>query len=231
MQNLLADMCVEAEAHTLTALRLAHAYDQDKKGSASDTESAFFRMGVAVGKYWVTKRLPNFTFEAMEVHGGNGYTEDFPMARIYRSAPLNSIWEGSGNVMCLDILRAAPGALPALMEELSLAKGSDSVLDVYLHDLAAFINSTLKSTVSSGGISPDVQRCARELAERLAVGLQASLMVRFGDPKVHPLYVLTLKMRNNRVAFVIVCACRQQRSMLHRELKSEAVDSPLVLIT
>lgn len=68
MQNLLADMCVEAEAHTLTALRMAKAYDEDKAGRASDDESAFFRMGVAVGKYWVTKRLPNFTFEAMEVH-------------------------------------------------------------------------------------------------------------------------------------------------------------------
>lgn len=67
MQNLLADMCVEAEAHTLTAMRLAKAYDDDKNGRASEAESAFFRMGVAVGKYWVTKRLPNFTFEAMEV--------------------------------------------------------------------------------------------------------------------------------------------------------------------
>ena len=67
MENLLADMCVEAEAHTLTALRLAHAYDNVKSGRASPGESAFFRMGVAVGKYWVTKRLPNFTFEAMEV--------------------------------------------------------------------------------------------------------------------------------------------------------------------
>lgn len=67
MQNLLADMCVEAEAHTLTALRLAHAFDNDKGGRASEDEAAFFRMGVAIGKYWVTKRLPNFTFEAMEV--------------------------------------------------------------------------------------------------------------------------------------------------------------------
>ena len=119
------------------------------------------------------------------MHGGNGYTEDFPMARIYRSAPLNSIWEGSGNVMCLDILRAAPSALPALLEEISLAKGSDSALDAYLSDLNKFIAGTFKHATTSGGISPDVQRAARELAERLAVGMQASLMVRFGDPKVY----------------------------------------------
>lgn len=106
------------------------------------------------------------------------------MARIYRSAPLNSIWEGSGNVMCLDILRAAPSALPALMGELSAARGSDTALDAYLANLSVFINKTFKNTSTTGGISPDVQRVARELAERLAVGMQASLMVRFGDPKV-----------------------------------------------
>lgn len=110
------------------------------------------------------------------------------MARIYRSAPLNSIWEGSGNVMCLDILRAAPGALPALLAEIGQAKGSDAIFDTYFADLSEFIHKTFKGASSSGGISPDVQRSARELAERLAVGLQASLMLRFGDGKVSSHY-------------------------------------------
>ena len=106
------------------------------------------------------------------------------MSRIYRSAPLNSIWEGSGNVMCLDILRAAPSCLPSLLKEINRARGMDSVLDENLVQLAEFIKKNLRSAPSAGGFSPEVQRLGRELAERLAVSMQASIMVRFGDPKV-----------------------------------------------
>ena len=106
------------------------------------------------------------------------------MSRIYRSAPLNSIWEGSGNVMCLDILRAAPGTLPAFLAEIMIAKGCDTTLDGYLENLTIFLDKTLKSSKSSGGISHEIQRAAREIADRLAVGLQASILVRYGDPKV-----------------------------------------------
>lgn len=106
------------------------------------------------------------------------------MARIFRSSPLNAIWEGSGNVMCLDILRAAPSALPALMKEISSCRGQDSAFDAHLGELSSFLRSTLGAASASGGISPDVQRAAREIAERLAVALQASLMIRYGDPKV-----------------------------------------------
>lgn len=106
------------------------------------------------------------------------------MARIFRSSPLNAIWEGSGNVMCLDILRAAPSALPSLMKEISQARGQDAAFDAHLADLNSFLRKTMGAAAASGGISADVQRGAREIAERLAVALQASLMIRFGDPKV-----------------------------------------------
>lgn len=106
------------------------------------------------------------------------------MSRIYRSAPLNSIWEGSGNVMCLDILRAAPTCLPSLMKEINKARGCDTILDNFLDEAQGFITKIMKNSGTSGGIYPDVQRSAREIAERLAVGMQASILVRFGDPKV-----------------------------------------------
>jgi hypothetical protein len=110
------------------------------------------------------------------------------MSRIYRSAPLNSIWEGSGNVMCLDILRAAPSSLPSLMKEIFKAKGQSSTFDIHLNELSDFIKRLIQNTPTSGGLSLEVQRGARELAERLAIALQASILIRFGNATVCHLF-------------------------------------------
>src|SRR5690348_10407994 len=125
MSNVLADLCVESEAATVTALRLARAYD-------SPDETAFRRIATAVAKYWVCKRGPAHAAEALECLGGNGYVEESGLPRIYREAPLNSIWEGSGNVTSLDVLRALDrtgGAADALLAELDAAAGANTALD------------------------------------------------------------------------------------------------------
>ena len=121
MTNVLADLCVESEAATLSAMRLARAYDEASEPSARSSGSRR-----RSSKYWVCKRTPPHAAEAMEVLGGNGYVEESGMPRLYREAPLNSIWEGSGNVMCLDVLRALPKepeAAPALFAELDESRG------------------------------------------------------------------------------------------------------------
>src|SRR5213075_3604566 len=129
MRNVLADLCLESEAATVTALRLAGAYDR-RAGDAR--EAAFARIATAVAKYWICKRGPAHAAEALECLGGNGFVEESGLPRIYREAPLNSIWEGSGNVICLDVLRALakePAARDALVTELRLARGADRRLD------------------------------------------------------------------------------------------------------
>ena len=102
MRSVLADMAIELEAATALTFRIARSFDE----SANESEAAFARIATPIGKYWINKRVVNLTYEAMEAHGGAGYVEDSVMTRIYRQSPLNSIWEGSGNVVCFDILRA-----------------------------------------------------------------------------------------------------------------------------
>src|SRR4029450_13871258 len=126
MQNVLADLAIESEAATALAMRLARAYDEE--------DTAFKPLAPAVGKYWVCKRFPGLAFEAMECLGGNGYVEDSGMPRLYREAPVNSIWEGSGNVNALDVLRALaknPQALQAFLDEVDTAAGADARLDAF----------------------------------------------------------------------------------------------------
>src|SRR5262249_47434109 len=126
MRNVLADLCLEAEAATALAMRLARAYDEadaDALAGEDDSDAQLFkRLATAVGKYWVCKRSPNHAFEAMECLGGAGYVEESGMPRLYREAPLASIWEGSGNVISLDVLRALvrrPRSLEVFIEELN----------------------------------------------------------------------------------------------------------------
>src|SRR4051812_26700802 len=174
MRNVLADLAVESEAATVLMARLAAATDAAFAGDA--TEAAFRRLALAVGKYWVCKRGPAVAAEALECLGGNGYVEDFPMARLYREAPLNSIWEGSGNVNALDVLRALarePQALEAFFAEASAASGADRRLDAAL--------SSVRDELSDVG---DIELRARRLVERLALVLQGSLVVRFSPPAV-----------------------------------------------
>ena len=167
MRNVLADLCVESEAATATAMRLARAYDE----AASDEHEALFkRLATAVAKYWTCKRGPQHAAEALECLGGNGYVEESGMPRLYREMPVNSAWEGSGNVMCLDVLRALakqPGTLEAFFDELELASGAQERLDAHVQ--------RLKNELSS---FDDVECRARRIVEDMALALQGSLLVR-----------------------------------------------------
>ena len=172
MRNVLADLALESEAATTLTLRLAGAADRAVRGDGA--ESAFRRIATAVGKYWVTKRGPAFTAEALECLGGNGYVEDSGMPRHYREAPLLSIWEGSGNVNALDVLRALtrdPGTAEALFSELTLAQGADARLDAAVTRL----RNDLGRATETG---------ARRLVEQMALTLQASLLVRHAPAAV-----------------------------------------------
>jgi putative acyl-CoA dehydrogenase len=166
MQNVLADLALESEAATAFALRLARCYDQQD----DPAQVLLGRVLTPAGKYWLCKRGPAFGGEAMEVMGGNGYVEDGPLARLYREFPVNSIWEGSGNVMCLDVLRAfgkTPDARAALEQELGLAAGLDARYDAWSAQLLDEIDAMAASEFG-----------ARRLAERLVVGVQAGLLLR-----------------------------------------------------
>ncbi|MEA2148193.1 MAG: putative acyl-CoA dehydrogenase, partial [Solirubrobacteraceae bacterium] len=174
MTNVLADLCIESEAATALAMRLARAYDEAARGDAG---ARFLkRLGTAIGKYWVCKRGPGHAFEALECLGGNGYVEESGMPRLYREMPLSSIWEGSGNVMALDVLRAMgrePGALDAYLEEVDAAAGGDARLDAFV--------ATLREELADGEA---LELRARRVVERMALALQGSLLVRFAPPVV-----------------------------------------------
>ncbi len=178
MQNVLADLALEVEASTALMLRLARAFD-DAPGD--DAEQAFARIATAVGKYWVCKRAPAMIYEAMECLGGAGYVEESILPRLYREAPVNSIWEGSGNVMCLDVLRAIvrePGSLEALMSELRGVRGEYRALDDCVENLSREL-----------GKPEDAEKRARSLVESMATTLQASLLIRTAPPAVADAFV------------------------------------------
>jgi putative acyl-CoA dehydrogenase len=154
-------------------LRLARAYDE---AEASGSERAFARIATAAGKYWVCKRAPQMIGEAMECLGGNGYAEEANLARLFREAPVNAIWEGSGNVICLDVLRALvrePAAGPALLAEIQLARGADTRLDAAIEALRRDLDDP------SGA-----ETRARSIVERMALALQASLVIRTSPTSV-----------------------------------------------
>jgi putative acyl-CoA dehydrogenase len=166
MQNVLADLAIESEAATASAMRVARAYD--------DGETPFRRFATAVMKYWVCKRGPQHAVEALECLGGNGYVEESGMPRLLRDSPLNSIWEGSGNVAALDVLRAMakePEGLPAFLAECELARGGNAALDAHLDRLRALAPA-------------DPQLEARRIVEDLGVALQASILVRHAPAAV-----------------------------------------------
>ena len=172
MQNVLADLCIESEAATMSMMRLARAYDDD----VPVAERHFARLATAVIKYWVCKRLPPLVAEALECFGGNGYVEESMMPRLYREAPLNSIWEGSGNVICLDVLRAMgrePESLDAFFAEVGLARGGNQRLDRF----ATAIREELRDFSS-------IETRARRIVEHMALALQASLLIRHSDAAV-----------------------------------------------
>ena len=181
MRNVLADLCLESEATTALAMRLARAYDEagaeELAGSGELSDAHLLkRLATAVGKYWTCKRAPNHAFESLECLGGNGYVEESGMPRLYREAPLASIWEGSGNVMSLDVLRAmvrTPRTLEVFLEEVREAQGADARLDAHVAKLEGqFADpATLESR-------------ARLVVESMALALQGSLLVRHTPPAV-----------------------------------------------
>jgi putative acyl-CoA dehydrogenase len=169
MANVLADLAIESEAATAFALRVARAVDRAPRDVG---EAAFARIATAIGKYWICKRTPAFVNEAQECLGGAGYVEESLLPRLYRQAPLNSIWEGSGNIQCLDVLRALarePETRAALATELESVAGRESAFDGFVATLMADL-----ARASEAG--------ARNLTERLAVALQATVLLRAGSP-------------------------------------------------
>jgi putative acyl-CoA dehydrogenase len=175
MENVLADVCVDSEAATLLALRLARAYDEN--------DVPFRRLATAVAKYWVCKTTPPLVAEALECIGGNGYVEENVLPRLYRESPLNSIWEGPGNVQALDVLRALgrqPESAEAVLQEIDLAAGVDIRLDTAVAALRAELADP-----------EDAELRARRLVERLALCLQGSLLLRHGAPAVADAFCAT----------------------------------------
>jgi putative acyl-CoA dehydrogenase len=177
MQNVLADLELETEVGTMMVMRLAGAYE---RAPINEYDAAFLRLSSAVAKYWLSKRSTPVVREALECVGGNGYVEESIMPRLYREAPLNAIWEGAGNVIALDVLRAlqrAPESGQAFLDELELARGADRIYDTELDQLRQLVTR------------PNLEeRDARRLVERLAVCWGASLCLRH-EPSIADAYV------------------------------------------
>ena len=189
MAAVVADLALESEAATITAMRLARAYDDDATALAEDAgrERAFRRLATAVAKYWVCKRGPGHAYEALECLGGNGYTEGFPLARRYREQPLLAIWEGSGNVIALDVLRVLarePEAFEAFFDVVAAAEGEHAAFDLALAEARSVVEEV--ATDAAGAAAR-----ARELTERLALVLQASLLVQHAPGAVADAFVRT----------------------------------------
>jgi putative acyl-CoA dehydrogenase len=197
MQNVLADLCIESEAATVTALRLARAYD---RRATDEREAAFARVATAIAKYWICKRGPAHAAEALECLGGNGYVEESGLPRIYRQQPLHSIWEGSGNVVCLDVLRAfrrEPGSAEALLDEIRLAG-----------------EPRLGQEAESALANAD-EGSARRLVERLALALQGSLLIRHAPAAVADAF-LDSRVRSGHAAYGVLPAGAHLGSVVER---------------
>jgi len=165
MQNVLADLALESEAATTLTMRIGRALDNRH----DEHEDLLVRLGTAVGKYWICKRTPNHAYEAMECIGGSGVMEDSIFPRLYREAPINAIWEGSGNVQCLDVLRAmqkTPAVVEAFFAEIGKARGGNAVLDQY----AGALKNEFRDL-------SDLEFRARDIVDRMALSLQAALLV------------------------------------------------------
>ncbi len=189
MRNVLADLALESEAATALGLRVARTFD-----AADDPREADLRRVLTpAAKYWVCKRGPMFAAEAMEVLGGNGYVEESVLPRLYREMPVNSIWEGSGNVMCLDVLRAAaksPDGIAAVFAEIDAALGSDPRLDRFAEKVR---DDWMKGKIEEAN--------ARRLSESIVLGVQASLLVRFAPPAVADAFCASRLERDGGRAF------------------------------
>jgi putative acyl-CoA dehydrogenase len=181
MRNVVADLAVESEAMLWMSMRLAAAFDAAERGNRA--EGLLSRIATPVAKYWACKRAPAFVAEALECHGGNGFIADHLMERLYREAPLNGIWEGTGNVICLDVLRSMrrePETVGAFLDEVRAARGGNARLDAYADGLADRL-------ADPAGLEP----VARRAVEMMAFALQASLLVRHAPPAVADAFCAT----------------------------------------
>ena len=206
MKNVLADIAIETEAATALGFRLARAYEL---GGTDPVQAQFARIATAIGKYWVCKRVPWVAYEAMESHGGNGYVTEHSIGRLYKEAPLNSIWEGSGNVICLDVLRALskePDAVTALLEQLKSAKG----VDIHYDRLFARIE-----TMAMGSIS---QVDARRFVELLALALQGSILLTSGDHVIADAFVQSRLNADRFACFGTLATGLDMNSILDRAM-------------
>ena len=171
MRAVLADLALESEAATALAMRIARSFDDSARDDEAGEQARLFsRLATPVSKYWLNKRLPELVYEAMECHGGAGFIEEGVLPRVFRQSPLNSIWEGSGNVICLDVLRAMgrePDCVAALLAELKAATGSDRRYDAFVGALQERFRK------------PIAEADARALCEGLGLALQGSLLVRY----------------------------------------------------
>ncbi len=173
MQNVLADLIIESEAALAMTLRMARALDNSE---SDEQEKLLVRMGTAVGKYWICKRTPGHAYEAMECIGGMGVMEDGMMPRLYREAPINAIWEGSGNVQCLDMIRAmvkTPESLPAFLSEINRARGVNPLLDGAIDELSGEFS-----------VPETLEYRARSVVEKMALTFQASTLFQYGDAMI-----------------------------------------------
>jgi putative acyl-CoA dehydrogenase len=178
MRNVLADLCLESEAATTLAIRLAHAFDRSKNDAR---EQKFARIATAIAKFWITKRTPAVVAEALECLGGNGYVEESSLPRLYRDAPLNSLWEGAGNLQCLDVLRALQkdsGTAEALQQEIASATGANSIFDHFVGSLIS--PKRIEAADAAFG--------ARWFVEKMALALQAAALIRSGNQAIADLF-------------------------------------------
>ncbi len=184
MQNVLADLAVESEAAMLQTMRLAKALDASTDTTADrEYEQQLLRLATPVGKFWICKRTPDLVAEALECHGGGGYVEESIMPRLFRESPLNSIWEGCGNIQSLDVLRAMakqPTVAEAYLQELGKAQGSDSGYDRFVTEL--------KNDITAGDFS---EGSARALSSRLARAFQAALLIQYAHSASAEHYLAT----------------------------------------
>lgn len=212
MQNVIADLALETEAATLLAFRLARAVDDEQAGDAA--AGLLVRIGTPVGKYWNCKRVVGVVHEALECHGGNGFVEEGPMARLYREAPLNGIWEGSGNVIALDVLRAAsrsPQSVPAFLDEVCRAKGGDRRLD----RVVARLETELAAP-------EEHEARARRIVEKMAIALQASLLIRHSPSAVADAFCATRLGDGGGAAYGSLPAGLDQRAIIERARIADA---------
>lgn len=211
MQNVLADLALESEAALVLSMRLARAIDAAGRGLPhSASEAAFARLATAIGKYWICKRCAPFVNEAQECLGGAGYVEESSLARLYRQAPLNSIWEGSGNIQCLDVLRCLsrePLSRESYFAEFRDLPGQHPALDAVLKEIVAALGDPATAEVRS-----------RYIVERMALALQAALLIRAGDATVSDAFCRARLAAGHGLAFGTLAADAPLAYLIDRAL-------------